>query len=143
MLEICALTNIPKNDIGKCYKKMQKLLGGDQEEVGVIREKDFMARFCSNLGLPVALERAAFLLAENAAKLGISQAKTPISRTAAAIYLITQLSDMPKSPKEVAQVCGVAEVTLKGAYKEFYESRHELVPKDFKLTRPIDSLPDN
>lgn len=43
---------------------------------------------------------------------------------------------------EVATVVGVAEVTIKNAYKDLYERRAEIVPKDFGLTKGYESLPE-
>ena len=45
--EICAISNISKDEIGRCFKLILKAL---ETSVDIITTADFMSRFCSNLG---------------------------------------------------------------------------------------------
>ena len=45
--EICAISNISKKEIGRCFKLILKAL---ETSVDIITTADFMSRFCSNLG---------------------------------------------------------------------------------------------
>lgn len=96
MKEVCALTMVSKREIGKCVRKMTT---AQTEQMAVISSKDFLARFCSHLHLSMQVERATFALCETIKELGIAASKSPISVVAAAIYLMTQLSDNPKMSK--------------------------------------------
>ena len=154
MKEICALTTVSKKEIGKCLTKMTE---NKTEAVAAIEARGLLPRFCSHLGLSNDILRATTSLCVVIKNLGIAASKTPNTVAAAAIYLVTQISNNPKSPKgmwcpsmifvyvvpmpfplpscflEVATIAGVAEVTLKNAYKDLYEKRMELVPDNFAV----------
>jgi len=100
MKEICALTTVSKKEIGKCVRKMSE---NKTETFAVIEAKDFLPRFCSHLSLSNDILRATVALCDVVKTLGIAASKSPISVAAAAIYLVTQLSNNPKPPKGTSQ----------------------------------------
>jgi len=42
---------------------------------------------------------------------------------------------------EIGDIAGVAEVTIRQAYKLMYPKAHDLFPEEFKFTTPIEQLP--
>lgn len=42
---------------------------------------------------------------------------------------------------EIGDIAGVAEVTIRQAYKLMYPKAHDLFPEDFKFATPIEQLP--
>ena len=60
---------------------------------------------------------------------------------AAAIYMASQASDQKKTQKEVGDIVGVADSTIRQSYRLMYPHRAKLFPKDFKFVVPIDDLP--
>ena len=48
---------------------------------------------------------------------------------------------MKRSQKEIGDVAGVADVTIRQSYKLMYPKAEELFPKDFQFFTPIDQLP--
>ncbi|POS81611.1 hypothetical protein EPUL_005579, partial [Erysiphe pulchra] len=58
-----------------------------ETSVDLITTGDFMSRFCSNLGLPNMVQRAATHIARKAVELDIVPGRSPISVAAAAIYM--------------------------------------------------------
>lgn len=87
--EICAVSKISKKEIGRCFKLILKAL---ETSVDLITTADFMSRFCSNLGLPNSVQRAATHIARKAGELDIVSGRSPISVAAAAIYMASQVS---------------------------------------------------
>lgn len=87
--EICAVSKISKKEIGRCFKLILKAL---DTSVELITTGDFMSRFCSNLGLPNAVQKAATAIARAAVDLDIVPGRSPISVAAAAIYMASQVS---------------------------------------------------
>ncbi len=79
-------------------------------------------------------------MANRATELGTLAGKSPISLVAACLYLVSSLSANPRSAKEIADVAGCTEATLKNAYKLLYESRNELLPADFKFSKSWSTL---
>lgn len=86
--EICAVSKISKKEIGRCFKLILKAL---ETSVDLITTGDFMSRFCSNLGLPNMVQRAATHIARKAVEVDIVPGRSPISVAAAAIYMASQV----------------------------------------------------
>ncbi|XP_067123184.1 transcription initiation factor IIB-like, partial [Centruroides vittatus] len=99
------------------------------------------SRFCSNLGLPASVQRAATHIARKAIETDIVPGRSPISVAAAAIYLASQASGDKKTQKEIGDVAGVAAITIRQSYKLMYPRAADLLPKDFRFHTPIEQLP--
>ncbi|PRD32683.1 UNVERIFIED_CONTAM: TfIIB [Trichonephila clavipes] len=136
--EICAVSKVSKKEIGRCFKLILKAL---ETSVDLITTGDFMSRFCSNLGLPTSVQRGATYIARKAVELDIVPGRSPISVAAAAIYMASQASEDKKSQKEIGDIAGVADVTIRQSYKLMYPRAKELFPPDFKFFTPIENLP--
>lgn len=95
-LEICAVSRIPKKEIGRCFKLILKAL---ETSVDLITTGDFMSRFCSNLGLPKQVQMAATHIARKAVELDLVPGRSPISVAAAAIYMASQASADKRTQK--------------------------------------------
>ena len=75
--------------------------------------------------------------------LDIVPGRSPISVAAASIYMASQASEDKKSQKEIADIAGVADVTIRQSYKLMLPRAAELFPEGFKFATPIESLPQN
>jgi transcription initiation factor TFIIB len=95
-----------------------------------MNSEDLMLRFCSNLQLPNYVQKAGIELVRRAKELGTLAGKSPISVAAACIYLVSYLYRQPKLTRDIAQVAGVSEVTIKSAYKSLYAERENLIDID-------------
>ncbi|ESP00286.1 hypothetical protein LOTGIDRAFT_238621 [Lottia gigantea] len=136
--EICAVSKISKKEIGRVFKLIIK---NHETNVELITTGDFMSRFCTNLELPMKVQKAATCIARKAVDLDLVPGRSPISVAAAAIYMASQVSNTKKSQKDIGEVAGVAEVTIRQAYKLMYPKAHVLFPDEFKFDTPIDQLP--
>lgn len=136
--EICAVSKVSKKEIGRCFKLILKAL---ETSVDLITTGDFMSRFCSNLGLPASVQKAATHIARKAVEADIVPGRSPISVAAAAIYMASQASEDKKTQKEIGDIAGVADVTIRQSYKLMYPRAAELFPDDFRFHTPIEQLP--
>ncbi|GMT10765.1 hypothetical protein PFISCL1PPCAC_2062, partial [Pristionchus fissidentatus] len=136
--EICAVSRVSKKDIGKCFKLILKSLETNLEQ---ITSADFMSRFCGNLDLPNMIQAAATRIAKKAVELDLVAGRSPISIAAAAIYMASQASATKKSAREIGEIAGAAEVTVKQTYRLLYPKAAQLFPEDFRFDTPIDQLP--
>ncbi|XP_044288145.1 transcription initiation factor IIB [Varanus komodoensis] len=136
--EICAVSRISKKEIGRCFKLILKAL---ETSVDLITTGDFMSRFCSNLGLPKQVQMAATHIARKAVDLDLVPGRSPISVAAAAIYMASQASAEKKTQKEIGDIAGVADVTIRQSYRLIYPRAPDLFPADFKFDTPVDKLP--
>merc|ERR1712210_322694 len=92
-------------------------MGAHDTNVEIITTGDFMNRFCGTLGLARDIQRAATTIAKRAVDLDLVPGRSPISVAAAAIYMAAQASNDKKSQREISDIAGVAEVTIKQSYR--------------------------
>ncbi|CCX06133.1 cyclin-like protein [Pyronema domesticum] len=154
--EIFALTKVPKKEIGRVFKQLEKIFheqqrseeaeliakGGDPSIVqsasnlnssykttSSTKAHDLMIRYCNNLHLSQQCTSIAQQLSNKAANLGTLAGRSPISSAAACIYLVSHLLKQPKSAKEISSVAGVSDGTIRNAYKHLYNDREKLIDK--------------
>ncbi|KAF8477532.1 cyclin-like protein [Kalaharituber pfeilii] len=145
--EIYALTKVPKKEIGRIFKQLEKFLTlQDQKRLDRERENgyhvdessgmqfkpstnagDLMIRFCNSLGLSQGTIIACEQLAEDANAAGTLAGRSPISTAAACIFMISHLRKEPKTAKEISQVAGVSDGTIRNAYRQLYNEREKLI----------------
>jgi transcription initiation factor TFIIB len=153
--EICALTKVPKNEIGRVYKIIEKnLMAGAQATAmakGVdmpnanpaaaprnpaelqytpttsTNAADLMIRFCNRLHLPPNVQGTCVELARRMADQGTLAGRSPISIAAAGIYFVSWLVGKGKTAKEVGDAAGVSEGTVRNAYKLIWTDKDKLV----------------
>lgn len=136
--EICAISKISKKEIGRCFKLILRAL---ETSVDLITSGDFMSRFCSNLGLPTSVQRAATHIARRAVELDLVPGRSPVSVAAASIYLASQASEDKKNQKEIGDIAGVADVTIRQSYRSLLPRAADLFPADFVFHTAIEKLP--
>ncbi|CAD5223827.1 unnamed protein product [Bursaphelenchus okinawaensis] len=136
--EICAVSRVSKKEIGRCFKLIIKSLETNLEQ---ITSADFMSRFCGNLGLTIQIQAAATRIAKKAVDLDLVAGRSPISIAAAAIYMASQASRDKRTAKEIGEIAGAAEVTVRQTYRLLYPKAKELFPEDFRFDTPVENLP--
>ncbi len=104
-----------KREVGRCFRLLVKDLG---LKIPVIRPEAYVSRIVSALGLPDEIVPEAIRIIEIAKKKGLTAGKDPSGLAAAAVYLAAQRRGFRKTQKEVANVAGVTEVTVRNRYKE-------------------------
>merc|ERR1712198_653869 len=102
-----------------------------------------MHRFCGTLSLCKEVQRAATTIAKRAVDLDIVPGRSPISVAAAAIYMASQASDDKRPQREIADIAGVADVTIRQSYKLMLPHAKDLFPEGFKFTTAIENLPQS
>jgi len=138
--EIVAVSTVSKKEIGRCFKLILK---AHDTSVDLITTGDFMARFCGTLSLARDVQKAATCIAKKSVDMDIVPGRSPISVAAAAIYMASQASNDKRTQREIADIAGVADVTIRQSYKLMLPYAIQLFPGDFKFTTPIDNLPQN
>jgi len=73
------------------------------------------------LGLGDKVQAKAIEVLEEAKKHDITSGKGPTGVAAAALYIAAVLNDEKRTQREVADVVGVTEVTIRNRYKEIVE----------------------
>jgi transcription initiation factor TFIIB len=62
---------------------------------------------------------------------------------AAAIYMASQASSQKKTQREIADIAGVADVTIRQSYKLMLPRAAQLFPDGFNFVTPIEQLPQS
>ena len=145
--EIFALTKVPKKEIGRVFKALEKFFAAQDskkmDEItksgGIVDDSqqykttsstkatELMIRYCNNLNLTQNCTTIAQELADRAATIGTLAGRSPISSAAACIYMVSYLMKQPKSAKEISTIAGVSDGTIRNAYKHLYTDRNKLI----------------
>lgn len=114
----------------------------DQRPHGsIIYIQDFMARFCSNLSLPMEVQKSALQLCQKAQFLDCVSGKSPVSIAATIIYMVTLLHPQHRRPaRDISLVTGISELTIKNTYKELYPHRHMIISTDIASNHSIENM---
>ena len=77
------------------------------------------------------------------ASIGDLAGRSPLSVAAACIYMTSHLLGKPKTAREIGQMAGVSDGTIRTAYKFLYQDREKLIePEWLKGERAsMDNLP--
>lgn len=123
--EISNKTQVPKEDIGKCFKTIQVHLRSVKKAKATGAE--LMGRFCSVLNLPMEVQTAAADLAVKSREVTAIASRSPLTVAAGAIYFICHLFNMPKTIQEVAEISGVSTSTVRVTYRALYAEKSSLI----------------
>jgi len=126
--EICALTRVGKKELGRTFKilaaHVMEQLGQQMESLDA---RQLLSRFCAKLNLPQVISKAAAAAANRADEMRTVEGRSPVSVAAACIYFTAPLFGAPRSPRQISEVSGVSEPTIRGTYKQLWQDREELV----------------
>ncbi|KAJ3186564.1 transcription initiation factor IIB [Gaertneriomyces sp. JEL0708] len=144
--EICALTKVPKKDIGRLYKQLLPIVKSPNKPgetaANEISMDAFVIRFANALQMDNDVIKGARHVLHKSQDLGTLAGKSPISIVAGCLYFVSCLAadGKKKSAKEIAAVAGCTDATLKNAYKLLYDTRDEL-GKGLVMPKTISDLP--
>ena len=83
--------------------------------------KDYIARFASTLHLSPKAQNEALKILDRAEVSELTSGRGPAGIAAAALYVAALLNDEKKTQREVADVAGITEVTIRNRYKELLD----------------------
>jgi transcription initiation factor TFIIB len=116
--EIAEASRVDRKEIGRTYRFLARELGIKLAPTNPI---DYVPRFASELGLPGEVESKAISILQKAAEKGLTSGRGPTGVAAAAIYIASVLLGNRRTQRDVAEVAGVTEVTIRNRYKELTE----------------------
>ena len=142
--EISNASGIDKKDIGKTYRYIARKL---KIRILPAKAKDYVPRFGSLLNLSEKVQVKAVDVLSEAGSRDVTSGKGPIGVAAAALYIAAVLSGEKKTQREVADIIGVTEVTIRNRYKEIVEALgikdevEEKVREEEAPERPTEARP--
>ena len=84
--------------------------------------EDYLSSFCSGLGLDAEVEAKAYELIKAAQEKELTSGRGPTGIAASIIYIASVLCGKRRTQREVAEVAGVTEVTIRNRYKELIQN---------------------
>ena len=116
--EMAEMSMVPKKQIGKNYRFLSRELNLKLKPTS---PADYIPRFATKLGLSGEVQSKAIDITYRASQKGFNTGKGPTGLAAAALYIASLLLGERKTQKDVANVAGVTEVTIRNRYKELTE----------------------
>jgi transcription initiation factor TFIIB len=116
--EIAEVSRVSRKEIGRTYRFISRELGLKLLPTSPI---DYVPRFCSGLSLKGEVHSRAVEILRQAGERELTSGRGPTAVAAAAIYISSILGGERKTQREVAEVAGVTEVTIRNRYKELAE----------------------
>jgi len=116
--EISAASEVERKEIGRTYRFIIRKIG---IKVTPSSPKDYISRFASVLHLSPKAQNEALKILKKAEISELTSGRGPAGIAAAALYVAALLNDEKKTQREVADVAGITEVTIRNRYKELLD----------------------
>ncbi len=116
--EIADAAKLNRKEIGRTYRFVARELGINLNPTTPI---DYVPRFGSALKLSGEVQSKAIEILKKAMEQELTSGRGPTGVSAAAIYIASVLLGERRTQREVADVAGVTEVTIRNRYKELAE----------------------
>ena len=116
--EIAEVSRVSRKEIGRTYRFVSRELALKLMPTSPI---DYIPRFCSGLNLKGEVQAKGIEILRQAAEKELTSGRGPTGVAAAAIYIASILCGDRRTQREVADVAGVTEVTIRNRYKELAE----------------------
>jgi len=113
--EMAEASGLTKKEIGRTYRFLVRELKLD---VPLTNPIHYIPRFASELNLSGEVQEEARKILEDAIKRGLISGRGPTGVAAAAVYISGLRLGERRTQKEVANVAGVTEVTIRNRYRE-------------------------
>ncbi|MBI2631684.1 hypothetical protein HYW75_01645 [Candidatus Pacearchaeota archaeon] len=116
--EIASASDVERKEIGRTYRFIVRKL---KIKVTPSSPKDYISRFSSILHLSPKAQNHALKILKKADVSELTSGRGPAGVAAAALYVAALINDEKKTQREVADVAGITEVTIRNRYKELID----------------------
>jgi transcription initiation factor TFIIB len=113
--EIARASGMEKKEIGRAYRFLKSELNVN---VPLTDPAQYVQKFATALRLNGTIQEEAIKLIRKALKKGLISGRGPTGVAAAALYIASAMHGEKRTQKEVADVAGVTEVTIRNRYRE-------------------------
>ena len=113
--EIANVSGISKKEIGRAYRFISHEL---DIKIPLTDPTNYVPRYVTALKLGGEVEKKAEELLREALKRGLISGRSPTGVAAAAVYIAATMLGERRTQKEVADIAGVTEVTIRNRYRE-------------------------
>jgi transcription initiation factor TFIIB len=113
--ELAEASDVEKKEVGRTYRFVTRELG---IKILPSNPADYVPRFASSLNLSPETQTRAVEIIEAAQRAELTSGRGPTGIAAAALYVASLINGEKRTQREVADVAGVTEVTIRNRYKE-------------------------
>jgi transcription initiation factor TFIIB len=113
--EISRVSQIKKKEIGRYYRDISRKL---HLKLLPTVPQDYISRFCSRLNLSNDVQIKSIEILKKALNKELTSGRAPTGMAAAAMYIASVLCGERRTQREVSEISGVTEVTIRNRYKE-------------------------
>ncbi len=128
--ELAEASGNEKKEIGRTYRFVTRELG---ISIMPSNPADYIPRFASALKLSAETQSKSIEILERAQKSELTSGRGPTGIAAAALYVAALIYGEKRTQREVADVAGVTEVTIRNRYKELLDKLQ--LEKEIKKTK--------
>ncbi|MBS3153662.1 transcription initiation factor IIB [Candidatus Woesearchaeota archaeon] len=130
--ELSEASGIDKKEIGRTYRFITRELG-----IRILPSNpiDYIPRFASALKLNADTQTKAVEILEKAQNIELTSGRGPTGIAAASLYVAALINNEKRTQREVADIAGVTEVTIRNRYKELLREldlKGEIKKKDLE-----------
>jgi transcription initiation factor TFIIB len=123
--EIAEVSRISRKEVGRTYRFLAREL---KLKLMPTSPMDYISRFCNELKLSSDTQALIVDIIKKADDAELTSGRGPTGVVAAAIYIASLMNNERRTQREVAEVAGVTEVTIRNRYKELAERLEIDVP---------------
>ena len=125
--ELSEASGIDKKEVGRTYRFVTREL---EISIKPSNPADYIPRFASALKLSAETQSKSVEILEHARDIELTSGRGPTGIAAAALYVASLIHGEKRTQREVADVAGVTEVTIRNRYKELI--------KKLKLSKEVE-----
>ncbi len=118
LTEMAAASGIEKREIGRAYRYIAREMG---IRILPAKAEEYVPRFASLLGLSGTVQARAREILKQTSDEELTSGKGPTGIAAAALYIAAVLEGERRTQRDIADVVGVTEVTIRNRYKDLIE----------------------
>ncbi|MBS3815569.1 MAG: transcription initiation factor IIB [Hadesarchaea archaeon] len=116
--EITGISSVDKKEIARTYRYVARELGVNLPPTDPVK---YVARFGSSLEVSGETRAKAVDLIRDATDKGLTTGKSPVGTAGAALYIAGIMTGEKRAQREVAEVTGTTEVTIRNRYQDLVE----------------------
>jgi len=113
--EISDIAHISRKEVGRTYRFVSRELG---LKLLPTSPEDYVSRFCSELKLSGEVRAKTVKILQDAANGELTSGRGPTGMAAASLYVATVICGERRTQREIADIAGITEVTIRNRYKE-------------------------
>jgi len=118
--DVAEASNVKRKDISRCYRILHQEL---EFKMPVVDSIQCIAKISSKLKMPEKTKRFAAKILKETQKRKESSGKDPMGLAASALYLACVVNGVSITQREIADVAGVTEVTIRNRYKGLKDAK--------------------